>query len=497
MEIRDLKKKYLLLSEKYKILSLKHKKILFTLSLLRLLVFAGGLAIAIICFSFSPAAGIFAIILSVVIFLFLVNQFAIHSEKREFFGNLENVNRNEINSLSGDLSPFNNGSIWINSDHDFSNDIDLFGQDSLFHFLNRTVTGYGRDTLALWLARPYKISAEIRQRQETISELSAKLDWRQEFIANGTGKSLGKDDIEGVLQWLNDHSEFYYFPFLKIAIWLFPGLTLTSLLMLIAGYLPYQIFTIFFLINLLLILAKLKDTKKIHDQVSKKHEFLSSFNRLLSSFEKESYKAVILNDFKTNFSSGNQSALSRIGKLSRIIRSFDSRLNMLIGFVLTVFVDLTMAIEVGIVFSAMLFMQRMSKLSSIESVDIDNDILENYSSLPIGVDVFEITGPFFFAAAQSYKETLKQIAGDSKVLILRMRYVPFIDSTGILIFQEVIRDFRIRKVTIVLSGVRPEVRQTIEKCGLAEVIGHDLICDNFGEAVKKAIEELEKLRRLR
>ena len=165
---------------------------------------------------------------------------------------------------------------------------------------------------------------------------------------------------------------------------------------------------------------------------------------------------------------------------------------LLIAFLLTVFVDLTIAIEVGMVFSAMLFMQRMSKLSNIESVDIDNDILENYSSLPKGVDVYEITGPFFFAAAQSYKETLKEIAGDSKVLILRMRYVPFIDSTGILIFQEIIRDFRIRKVTIVLSGVRPEVRKTLENCGLADVIGHDLVCDNFGEAVKKATEELEK-----
>jgi SulP family sulfate permease len=165
---------------------------------------------------------------------------------------------------------------------------------------------------------------------------------------------------------------------------------------------------------------------------------------------------------------------------------------LLIGFLLTVFVDLTLAIEVGIVFSAMLFMQRMSKLSNIESVDIDNDILENYSSLPKGVDVFEITGPFFFAAAQSYKETLKEIAGDSKVLILRMRYVPFIDSTGILIFQEIVRDFRIRKVTIILSGVRTEVRKTLEDCGLAQIIGHDLVCDNFGEAVKKATEELEK-----
>lgn len=165
---------------------------------------------------------------------------------------------------------------------------------------------------------------------------------------------------------------------------------------------------------------------------------------------------------------------------------------LLIAFFLTVFVDLTMAIEVGMVFSAMLFMQRMSKLTNIESVDIDNDILENYSSLPQGVDVYEITGPFFFAAAQSYKETLKEIAGDSKVLILRMRYVPFIDLTGILIFQEIIRDFRIRKVTIVLSGVRPEVRKTLLECGLADIIGNDFVCDNFGEAVRKATEELGK-----
>jgi SulP family sulfate permease len=134
----------------------------------------------------------------------------------------------------------------------------------------------------------------------------------------------------------------------------------------------------------------------------------------------------------------------------------------------------------------------MSKLSNIESVDIDNDILENYSSLPKGVDVYEITGPFFFGAAQSYKETLKQIAGESKVLILRMRYVPFIDSTGVRNFQEVIKDFRSRKVTIVLSGVRPDVRETLVNCGLADIIGHDLVCDNFGEAVKKAAGELEK-----
>jgi len=165
---------------------------------------------------------------------------------------------------------------------------------------------------------------------------------------------------------------------------------------------------------------------------------------------------------------------------------------LLAAFVLTVFVDLTTAIEVGMVLSAMLFMQQMSKMSNIELVDLDNDIIENYSLLPKGVDVYEISGPFFFAAAQSYKATLKELASDSKVLILRMRYVPFIDSTGIRNFREVIRDFKIRKVAIVLSGVRPKVRQTLVDCGLAEEIGNDLICDNFGDAVKKATEEIEK-----
>ena len=167
---------------------------------------------------------------------------------------------------------------------------------------------------------------------------------------------------------------------------------------------------------------------------------------------------------------------------------------LLISFFLTVFVDLTTAFEVGMVLSAMLFIQRMSKLSNIELVDIDNDIIENYSLLPKGVDVYEISGPFFFAAAQSYKATLKGLAADSKVLILRMRYVPFIDSTGIRNFREVIRDFKIRKVAIVLSGVRPKVRQTLVDCGLAEEIGKELICDNFGDAVKKATEELEKIK---
>lgn len=334
MQSETPEEKYLLLAERNNLLCMKQKKILFTLSMSRLLVFAGGAGLAITGFSFSLAAGIISIIFTFILFLFLLNRYEIHSERKEFFANLETINRNEINALSGDLSPFNNGSRWINSDHDFSNDIDLFGSDSLFQFLNRTVTGKGRETLAHWLAEPYEISGEIKSRQAAIAELSSKPKWRQEFMAHGIGKSLEKEDIEGLFDWLNDKSRFLSSPILKIGIWLFPGLALTSLVLLIAGYIHYSIFTIFFFINLLLILGEIKNTGKIHIQVSKKYSFLSSLSRLLSTFEKETFNSGILRDIKNKISTGDLSAVTRIKKLSRVIQSFDNRLNLLVGFAL-------------------------------------------------------------------------------------------------------------------------------------------------------------------
>jgi DNA mismatch repair ATPase MutS len=334
MKSKHLCEQYLLLAERNKQFCTKQSKVLSALAFLRLFVFLGGIALAVLAFSFSLPAGIITIGLTVIIFLFLLNRYEIHSEKRDFFSNMETINRNEIKALSGDLSPFNSGSTWINPDHDFSNDIDLFGNNSLFHFLNRTVTGHGREILAHWLSEPDKISGEIFSRQKAISELSSKSEWRQEFMAHGIGKSLDKEEIEKLLEWLNSKSGFLSSPMLKIAIWLLPGLTLTSLGFLIAGMVPYTVFTILFLANLLLVLGQIRNTGKIHVQVSKRHEFLVSFSRLLSAFENESFSSAVLSDIKNKISTNELSAVNRIKKLSRIIQSFDSRLNLLVGFVL-------------------------------------------------------------------------------------------------------------------------------------------------------------------
>jgi sulfate permease, SulP family len=156
---------------------------------------------------------------------------------------------------------------------------------------------------------------------------------------------------------------------------------------------------------------------------------------------------------------------------------------LLTTFILTVFVDLTVAIEVGVVLSSLLFMQRMSNLSKVIPLETESDTLENYADIPKNVEIFEISGPFFFAAARRYEETLKQISFTSKVVIIRMRHVPFIDGTGLRNLKQTIKDLKSRRINIILSGVQPEVLIELENGGISELIGPGNICANFDLAL--------------
>ena len=175
-------------------------------------------------------------------------------------------------------------------------------------------------------------------------------------------------------------------------------------------------------------------------------------------------------------------------------RSFNSILKgskydisiLLITFGLTVLVDLTVAIEIGIVLSSLLFMHRMSMLSNIRPASEASDSVEDYSTVPKGIDIYEISGPFFFGAAKKYQETLKEIRYKSKIIIIRMRHVPFIDSTGIYNFKDVINTLQESKVHIILSGVNPDVKAELLKSRIAFKIGKANIFDNFEAALNKA-----------
>jgi len=166
-------------------------------------------------------------------------------------------------------------------------------------------------------------------------------------------------------------------------------------------------------------------------------------------------------------------------------------------FLLTVLVDLTVAIELGMILAAFLFMRDMMKISSVAHVDYSSENMDDdmkRPELPKGVDVFEISGPIFFGAAFKFKDAMRVIEDPAKVLIIRMRHVPVIDATGIQILKDVNEDIKANGTKLVISEVHSEqVMMELKKARLLFQIGKA----NFTDTFEKAIVRSEEILRMR
>jgi DNA mismatch repair ATPase MutS len=334
MTAEAIKEKYSRAAENYLGLKSKEEKHLLVLSLLRLFSFLGGVVLIWFGFLFNISVGLLLLFLVILLFLYLLKLYSYHSDKKLFFNNLSVINSNESAAMSGDLSGFVAGHEYQDIAHDFSYDVDLFGNDSLFQYLNRTVTGYGRDILAGWLSDPYVLAPDLTIRQETIKELAAKLNWRQVFMATGMKKSLEKGEILGLLSWLNERSKIQSSLISRIAIYLLPSAALLSLILVLTGLLPYTVFTGLFLLNLFYIATGLKNTNRTHNILSRKYNYLRSIDEMLVLFDNEPFNSKELIRIKENISGKNESAVAALKQLSRLIQAFDTRLNIIVGFAL-------------------------------------------------------------------------------------------------------------------------------------------------------------------
>ena len=176
---------------------------------------------------------------------------------------------------------------------------------------------------------------------------------------------------------------------------------------------------------------------------------------------------------------------------------------LLVTFALTVFVDLTVAIEVGMVLASFLFMRRMAEVTNVTAItgalsdadeEPDTDATGVYA-IPAGVDVYEINGPFFFGAAATFRDTLARVAGKPAVLILRMRKVPVIDGTGLHSLGDVIRRCRKDGTLVLLAGVQAQPLAALQRSALLGELGAENIYQQLPDALARAQEEIE-LRRL-
>ena len=170
---------------------------------------------------------------------------------------------------------------------------------------------------------------------------------------------------------------------------------------------------------------------------------------------------------------------------------------LLITFFLTIIFDLTVAIEVGLIIACLLFMRRMSETTDVKVIsdeidpndeaDIQSGNLEHLT-IPQGVEVYEINGPYFFGAGNRFEEIMAAFGDRPKVRIIRMRKVPFIDSTGLHNLTNLCIMSRNEGIEVVLSGVNEKVESVLRRAGFSELIGEQNICNHIDLALARAHE---------
>jgi SulP family sulfate permease len=165
---------------------------------------------------------------------------------------------------------------------------------------------------------------------------------------------------------------------------------------------------------------------------------------------------------------------------------------LLLTFFLTVFVDLVVAVNVGVIFAALFFMRRMADSVNVEQhiEQLPDSGTPGSPAVPEnnGVLIYSIEGPFFFGAAEKLERSLEHIHRATTTLILRMGNVPFVDATGIFAIEEIITDFRRHGATVLLVEVRPNVRYKLDRGGVIAHVGPDNVIDTLAQAMLRAKE---------
>ena len=169
--------------------------------------------------------------------------------------------------------------------------------------------------------------------------------------------------------------------------------------------------------------------------------------------------------------------------ISRVLKRSPraDKLLLIITFCLTVFVDLVVAVNVGVILAALLFMRRMASTVSVREEDAEE---LDAAALPANVLVYRIEGPFFFGAAEKLERTLERVQVDIRWIVIRLGRVPFIDATGLQTLAETIERFHKRHITVILCGIHAGVVKDLRAAGVLQLVGEGNVCQNLKQVAR-------------
>lgn len=256
--------------------------------------------------------------------------------RKEYTDALIHLNQNELKGLAYDFGAFDGAPEKIAGDHSFSLDLDVFGEQSLFQSINRTVTFPGKELLADWFLHPFSSKEDILSRQEAVRELASHTQLRQHFYVTGSLRQGNKNDLNILTRLTGGKRYFIDRPLWKGLIWVIPAGWLAIAVGYAGGWLAGAWGSLFFLISVLAAYGRSKQVNDLYNSVNKMERILSTYSDLMKSFEGDTFQSEELTTLCRRLTDGKTVASEAIRQLSGYIGALDQRFS-LAGIILNIF----------------------------------------------------------------------------------------------------------------------------------------------------------------
>lgn len=302
------------------------KKQIFRISMLRLALFIAGVAGIYFFFSQTPLL-IVCICLTFLPLFILVkihNRFFI---RKEWLETQAHIIQEELQALSGDYSSFEDGKEYVNPEHPYSFDLDIFGRRSLFQSINRTCTFFGKNRLAKWLQNHLHEKTSIEKRQEMIREISEHTLFREQFRVAGLVHHSQSSDAEKIQAWSQSPAQYLHAGWVKAFIWGVPVINSLLLITSLAGWTSFSWLGLSFGIFLVLSFGIIKWATYIQESYGKQLKSLNGYARLIALAKAEDWKSAGMQELMERFNLNGQSPIQALQQLSKELDRLDLRNN--------------------------------------------------------------------------------------------------------------------------------------------------------------------------
>ena len=304
------------------------------ISLLRVLLFVAGFAGLILFYHSGTWAVVLTVCCTFLPFFILVK---VHNRlyfRKEQLETQLKLNQDELKGLEGDYSAFDEGSEFVDAGHPYSYDLDLFGRKSLFQALGRTCTHIGKQTLATWMQHHLTEKTAIETRQESIRDMSRRMEFREAFRVTGSINRGADSDEEEISRWSQTPSVLQHLWWVKLCLWAVPGINILLLALGLLNILSLSWFGMMFTVFVILSFGLIQRVTLIQESYGKKLKTLNRYAKLITLAKGETWQAPALRELTDKLDIDGHSPAEALTQLSKELDRLDLRNNQLLYVIL-------------------------------------------------------------------------------------------------------------------------------------------------------------------